>query len=92
VLDREAFEKRLYKLRKDTGMTTRIFEEKVINMTNWYAYEKGKCLPGIDSVIIICNALNINIEWFLTGQGHKERAVYAGCESHRLPTAGNKKD
>jgi hypothetical protein len=70
-MDLDAFEKRMKKIRKDTGLNTLQFSTEISSMTNWYGYEKGLCLPTLQSAAIVCKKLKINLEWFTHGTGKK---------------------
>jgi transcriptional regulator with XRE-family HTH domain len=77
ILDREAFRLRAKKIRTDSNMSVRKFCVRIhADPRSYYAYEHGTALPGVESANLICEALNINIQWFLTGEGQKKRYKY----------------
>jgi transcriptional regulator with XRE-family HTH domain len=78
VINRDEFMMRAKQIRSDTGLSTRQFDEKIISMTSWYGYERGLCMPTLETADLVCNALGISLQWFVNGTGPKEREVYEG--------------
>ncbi len=80
MFDRKDFGNRMKEIRQESGLTAKKFEEKAtIRISTFYSYERERSLPNIETVDVLCNIFNLNVLWFITGEGPKEKEVVNGC-------------
>lgn len=85
-MEKISFQKRLKEVRVKYFITQEKFGESIgRSMTIVNQWEKGKASPSMETLILISQKFNINLNWLLLGEGEMIKEDFSKNQIEKIP-------